>query len=155
LRKYAVFADSQIRYSAAALNGASFPRRTYRRSAALDMFPAKIIDRVTVTKTFTPDQPGSFTGGNINIVTKSFPEKPFASFEIGAGYNAQATGNKNFLTTTGGKTDWLGMDDGTRKLNDSFWNFDFKNPPSAAPFARINTATAGPRGPGERAGTTW
>ena len=24
-----------------------------------------------------------FTGGNINIVTKSFPERPFASLEIG------------------------------------------------------------------------
>src|ERR1043166_3918731 len=145
--KYAVIRGLTDRYSAATLNGAELPSADpYRRSAALDMFPAKIIDRVTVTKTFTPDQPGSFTGGNINIVTKSFPEKPFAALELGVSYNSQATGNKNFLTTSGGKTDWLGMDDGTRGLNDHFWNFDFKSPPSWLPrYGRINTGTASGR----------
>ena len=78
--KYAVIRGLTDRYSAATLNGAELPSADpYRRSAGLDLFPAKIIDRVTVTKTFTPDQPGSFTGGNINIVTKSFPEKGFVS----------------------------------------------------------------------------
>ncbi|MCU0783191.1 MAG: TonB-dependent receptor [Verrucomicrobia bacterium] len=121
--KYAVIRGLTDRYSAATLNGAELPSADpYRRSAGLNMFPAKIIDRVTVTKTFTPDQPGSFTGGNINIVTKSFPEKAFASLEIGAAYNSQATGNKNFLTTSGGSTDWLGMDDGTRKMDKELWN---------------------------------
>jgi hypothetical protein len=120
--KYAVIRGLTDRYSAATLNGAELPSADpYRRSAALNMFPAKIIDRVTVTKTFTPDQPGSFTGGNINIVTKSFPEKTFASLEIGAAYNSQATGNKNFLTSPGGSTDWLGLDDGTRKLASELW----------------------------------
>ncbi len=121
--KYAVIRGLTDRYSAATLNGAELPSADpYRRSAALNMFPAKIIDRVTVTKTFTPDQPGSFTGGNINIVTKSFPDKPFAALELGTSYNSQTTGNKNFLTSSGGRTDWLGMDDGSRKLSPEFWN---------------------------------
>lgn len=121
--KYAVIRGLTDRYSAATLNGAELPSADpYRRSAALDMFPAKIIDRVTVTKTFTPDQPGSFTGGNINIVTKSFPEKPFASLEIGGSYNSQTTGNEKFLTYAGGKTDWLSLDDGTRQLPAEFWD---------------------------------
>jgi outer membrane receptor protein involved in Fe transport len=127
--KYAVIRGLTDRYSAATLNGAELPSADpYRRSAALNMFPAKIIDRVTVTKTFSPDQPGSFTGGNINIVTKSFPEKPFASLELGASYNSQSTGNKNFLTTSTGSTDWLGMDDGTRKLDKELWNHPLNIP---------------------------
>ncbi len=114
---YAVIRGLTDRYSAATLNGAELPSSDpYRRSASLDMFPAKIIDRVAVTKTFTPDQPGSFTGGNINIITKSFPEKPFFGLEVGGSYNTQASLNKNFLTYPGGGTDWLGMDDGTRQL---------------------------------------
>lgn len=123
--KYAVIRGLTDRYSAATLNGAELPSADpYRRSAALDMFPAKIIDRVSVTKTFTPDQPGSFTGGNINIVTRSFPDRPFASLELGAAYNEETTGNEDFLTYTGGGRDWLGMDDGTRGLPDVFWDSD-------------------------------
>ena len=123
--KYAVIRGLTDRYSAATLNGAELPSADpYRRSAALDMFPAKIIDRVTVTKTFTPDQPGSFTGGNINIVTKSFPDRPFVSLELGTALNTQTTGNDRFLTYTGGGKDWLGMDDGTRALPAEFWDPD-------------------------------
>ncbi|HXG47605.1 MAG TPA: TonB-dependent receptor, partial [Methylomirabilota bacterium] len=115
--KYAVIRGLTDRYSAATLNGAELPSADpYRRSASLDMFPTKIIDRVNVTKTFTPDQPGSFTGGNIDIVTKSFPDKPFFSFELGGSYNTQSSLRDDFLSYDGGSTDWLGMDDGTRAL---------------------------------------
>lgn len=125
--KYAVIRGLTDRYSAATLNGAELPSADpYRRSASLDMFPAKIIDRVVVTKTFTPDQPGSFTGGSINIITRSFPEQPFLSLELGSSYNTQTTGNKEFLTYSGGSKDWLGMDDGTRALPKEFWDPDLK-----------------------------
>ncbi|MBN2505448.1 MAG: TonB-dependent receptor [Verrucomicrobia bacterium] len=114
---HAVIRGLTDRYSAATLNGAELPSSDpYRRSASLDMFPAKIIDRVAVTKTFTPDQPGSFTGGNINIVTKSFPDRPFFSLELGGSYNTQSSLNDEFLSYPGGATDWLAMDDGTREL---------------------------------------
>lgn len=144
--KYAVIRGLTDRYSAATLNGAELPSADpYRRSAALDMFPAKIIDRVTVTKTFTPDQPGSFTGGNINIVTKSFPDRPFASFEIGASYNSQTTGNENFLTYDRGGTDWLGMDDGSRSLASEFWDFTLTIPAYRSQLGRpINSASPSP-----------
>jgi outer membrane receptor protein involved in Fe transport len=144
--KYAVIRGLTDRYSAATLNGAELPSADpYRRSAALDMFPAKIIDRVTVTKTFSPDQPGSFTGGNINIVTKSFPEKPFASLEIGGAYNTQATGNDRFLTSKGGSRDWLGMDDGTRQLPSEFWKPDLVIPTWRSQLGRpINFTSTSP-----------
>jgi len=69
-----------------------------------------------VTKTFTPDQPGTATGGGIDVVTKSFFEKPFFTISLGGEYNTQSSLNDRFLTYHGGGLDWLGMDDGSRAL---------------------------------------
>jgi outer membrane receptor protein involved in Fe transport len=117
--KFAVIRGLNDRYVTVTLNGASIPSADpYRQSASLDLFPSQVIDKVTVAKTFTPDQPGTFTGGGIDIVTKSFPEKPFFNFSLGGAYNTQTTFNDNFLSYKGGGLDWLGMDDGTRALPD-------------------------------------
>ncbi len=115
--KFAVIRGLSDRYVTTTFNGAEIPSADpYRRSASLDLFPAQVIDKVVVAKTFTPDQPGSYTGGGINIVSKSFPEKSFASVSFGTTYNTQTTGNGNFLTYGGGGHDWAGMDDGSRSL---------------------------------------
>ncbi len=115
--KYAVVRGLSDRYVTTTFNGAEIPSADpYRRAASLDLFPAQVIDKVAVSKTFTPDQQGAFTGGGINIVSKSFPDRPFANVSIGGAYNTQATGNDDFLTYKGGGLDWLGMDDGTRAL---------------------------------------
>jgi hypothetical protein len=115
--KFAVIRGLSDRYVTTELNGAEIPSADpYRRSAGLDMFPAQIIDKVVVAKTFTPDQQGAYTGGGFNIVSKSFPEKGFITLSLGAAYNSQATGNDKFLTYEGGGLDWAGIDDGTRAL---------------------------------------
>lgn len=115
--KFAVIRGLSDRYVSTTLNGASIPSADpYRQSASLDLFPAQVIDRVSVAKTFTPDQPGAFTGGGIDILTKSFPEKRFLSVSVGATYNSQASLNNRFLSYPGGSTDWAGLDDGTRSL---------------------------------------
>ncbi len=115
--KFAVIRGLSDRYVTTTMNGAEIPSPDpYRRSAPLDLFPSQIIDKVVVAKTFTPDQPGSYTGGGINIVTKSFPEKAFSNFSFGGSYNPQANLNDSFRTYDGGDRDWTGMDDGTRAL---------------------------------------
>ncbi|MFO1497961.1 MAG: TonB-dependent receptor [Verrucomicrobiota bacterium] len=115
--KFAVIRGLNDRYVTTTLNGASIPSADpYRQSASLDMFPSQVIDRVVVSKTFTPDQPGTFTGGGIDIVTRSFPDKPFASVSVGTAFNTQASLNDNFLTYKGGAFDWAAIDDGTRAL---------------------------------------
>jgi len=119
--KSAVIRGLNDRYVTTSLNGASIPSADpYRQSAALDLFPSQVIDRVVVAKTFTPDQPGTYTGGGIDIVTKSFPEKPFLSVTLGTAYNTQASLNGEFLTYNGGSHDWAAMDDGTRALPEVF-----------------------------------
>lgn len=115
--KFAVIRGLSDRYVSTTLNGANIPSADpYRQSASLDLFPSQVIDQVVVAKTFTPDQPGAFTGGGIDILTKSFPEKRFITLSLGAGYNTQASLNNRFLTYRGGGLDWTGMDDGTRGL---------------------------------------
>lgn len=115
--KYAVVRGLNDRYVPTMLNGAIVPSADpYRKSASLDQFPAQLVEQVAIAKTFTPDLPGDFTGGGVDIITKTFPAAAFAKFSLGVAYNTQSTLNDNFLTYDGGGTDWLGMDDGTRAL---------------------------------------
>lgn len=115
--KFAVIRGLSDRYNLALLNGADVPSADpYRRAVQLDLFPADVIDNVVVSKTFTPDLPGGFSGGVMDIRTKSFPEQFIFKFSAGAAYNTQATGNDDYLSYPGGGTDWLAMDDGTRSL---------------------------------------
>jgi len=107
------------RYSKTLLNGADIPSLDPdKNSVQLDLFPTNLIDNMLVFKTFTPNLPGDFTGGLINLGTKDFPEKFTFQFSGSFGFNDQSTLNKNFLTYQGGSTDWLAVDDGTRNAPD-------------------------------------
>ncbi len=103
------------RYSTAQLNGASIPSANpYKNSVNLDLIPTSLLSNIITSKTFTPDQPGTFTGGNVNIETKSFPETKSLKISLSTGFNTQASFQEGFLTHDGGKLDWLGYDDGYR-----------------------------------------
>ena len=120
--KFAVIRGLSDRYTSATLNSMEIPSADpYRKSAQLDMFPSSMIERIEVNKTFTPDQPGGFTGGSVNIVTKTIPDKFFFKMSVGMSYNTQTTGQE-VLASPGGSTDWLGMDDGTRAMPDAVAN---------------------------------
>ena len=105
------------RYANVQLDGQNLPSTNpYKNSADIDLIPANLLDNIITTKTFTPNQPGNFTGGNVNIKTKSFPEKLILNFSIGATFNTVSSLKSNFLTHNGGQTDGLGFDDGTRNI---------------------------------------
>ncbi|MEM9919288.1 MAG: TonB-dependent receptor, partial [Bacteroidota bacterium] len=115
--KYIVVRGLGDRYSNAQLNGQQLPSTDpYRNSTQLDLIPANLLDNVVASKTFTPDMPGNFTGGNVNIKTKSFPERFTLSASVSSSYNTQSSLIDNFLTHEGGSTDWLGYDDGSRDI---------------------------------------
>ena len=120
--KFAIIRGMSDRYNAAFINGAPLPSsESDKKAFSFDIFPASILDNITILKTATPDLTGEFAGGVIQINTKSIPEKKSQSISIGAGYNAQTT-FKNFTTYKGGKTDWLGADDGTRAIPGAYPN---------------------------------
>ncbi len=115
--KYVYVRGLSDRYSKTTLNGAEIPAMDPERNTVqMDLFPTSILENIMVHKTFSADLPGDFTGGLVNIKTKKFPESYFFGFSYAIGYNPQSNLKKDFLTYTGGKTDWLGFDDGNRKL---------------------------------------
>jgi TonB-dependent receptor len=115
--KFAVVRGLADRYTLTTLNGADIPSADpNRRAVQLDLFPAQFISKVEVSKTFQPDLPGGFAGGALNIVTRSFPDRPLFNVSYGVSYNTQASLRDDFLKTDQGAKDWLATDDGTREL---------------------------------------
>ena len=114
--KFVVVRGLNDRYNIAYLNNSPLPSSEPDRKAfSFDIFPSNMLDNLVITKTATPDLPGEFAGGIIQINTKSVPDKNFQSLTIGSGYNTITTG-KNKLSYKGSSTDWLGFDNGARKL---------------------------------------
>jgi outer membrane receptor protein involved in Fe transport len=104
------------RYTNSLLNGTPLPSpEPDIQAIPLDIFPVGVLSDLTVIKTFTPDMPGDFAGGSVRLNTRQFPEKFLLSVTGTAGYNSQTTFRKRD-SYDGGSTDWLGIDDGARKL---------------------------------------
>lgn len=115
--KYVFVRGLSDRYSKTILNGAEIPGLDPNRNTVqMDIFPTNLIENMVVYKSYTPNLPGDFTGGLIDIVTLDFPESFTTSFSVSAGYNTQASLNDNFLTYNGSSTDFLGYDDGIRNI---------------------------------------
>lgn len=115
--KYVYVRGLGDRYSKTYLNGAEIPGLDPdRNTVQMDLFPTNLIDNLLVYKTFTPDLPGSFTGGLVDIVTKDFPEALTFKASVSLGYNPNVHFNNNYLSYQGGGTDWLATDDGTRDI---------------------------------------
>ena len=115
--KYVYVRGLGDRYTKTTLNQTEIPGLDPdRNSLQMDIFPTNLIDNIVVAKNFTADQPADFTGGLLNVETKSFPEKKIFNVGISTSYNPSMHFNKNFLTYEGGATDFLGFDDGTRAL---------------------------------------
>lgn len=101
--KYATVRGMSDRYTGATLNGVRVPSADPRRRAVqVDLFPTGTIEGVDVSKTFTPDLQGDFTGGGVDIRTKSVPEGRILIASISGERNAGAAGNDRFLTYEGG-----------------------------------------------------
>lgn len=78
------------RYANTQLNGSTLPTADPdRRSVQFDLFPSSFLENIVTLKTFTPDRPGSFSGGLIDITTRSFPEEFAASVSVSSGLNTQ------------------------------------------------------------------
>lgn len=115
--KYVYVRGLGDRYTKTTLNGADIPGLDPNRNTVqMDLFPSNLIDNMVILKTFSPDLPGNFTGGYINITTKDFPDRFTFQASASLGFNDQATFNSNFLTYNGGGSDFLGFDDGARAL---------------------------------------
>ena len=116
--KYVVMRGLGDRYSVTQMNGVALPSTDpYRNSSNMDLIPSNMIENLVTVKTFTPDQPGNFTGGKVDVTTKSMPDEFYFNFGLSTTYNTQASLRDGFFTDAAeGQLDWLGYDDGTRDI---------------------------------------
>ena len=105
------------RYSKTILNGMIIPGLDPdKNTVQMDVFPSSLLDNILVYKSFSPDLPGDFAGGLVNMNVKAFPPKKNQEFSFSLGYNPSMHLQRSFISYEGGSLDWLGIDDGTRAL---------------------------------------
>lgn len=114
--KYVFVRGLGERYTTSSLNGARIPSpEPERKVVPLDLFPAGLLQAISTSKTFTPDQPGDFAGGNVNIRTPSFPVRRTVSFSISTGFNPEVSGATRLRAPTEGG-EWRAASTGPRAL---------------------------------------
>jgi len=114
--RYIVVRGLGDRYTSSLVDGLPVPStEPDRTSVPLDMFPSLVISDLSIKKTYTPDLPGQFAGGTLDIRTRKAPDKFTFLATLGLGLNGETTFARR-PSYAGGGLDWLGLDDGTRKL---------------------------------------
>jgi TonB-dependent receptor len=114
--KYVFVRGLGERYTTTSLDGARIPSpEPERRVVPLDLFPASLLEGITTSKTFTPEQPGDFSGAQVNLKTREFPLRRVVSFSASAGFNDAATGKDVIKAPTVGR-EWLGFGGSSRDL---------------------------------------
>lgn len=118
--KFVIVRGLSDRYNSTLLNNAPLPSSEPDRKAfSFDIIPSNLIDQIVINKTASADLPADFAGGVIQIKTKDFPTQKVLDLNYSIGYNTIST-FKDFKSGEKGKYDFLGFDDGLRKLPSSF-----------------------------------
>lgn len=137
--KFLVIRGLADRYNQAMLNGILLTStEPDRKTFSFDIIPAPMIDNIIINKAFVPELPGEWAGGLIQVNTKDIPSKNFFNVQIGTGFNTQTVSN-DFYKAKGGKLDWLGIEDGTRALPNSYTTksaFNLATPAQKAAIGR-------------------
>jgi outer membrane receptor protein involved in Fe transport len=114
--KYVFVRGLGERYTTTSLNGARVPSpEPERKVVPLDMFPSSLIETITTSKTYTPDQSGDFSGAQVDIKTREFPGQRQIAFSATSGFNTEATrGSVPAAPTSGGE--WLALASDDRRI---------------------------------------
>jgi outer membrane receptor protein involved in Fe transport len=91
--KYVYVRGLGDRYSNSTLNGSKLPSTEFERKVVpLDLFSADLLEKITVSKSYTVDKPGDFAAGFVDMETLQFPADQVFSVGLGVGYNSLTTG---------------------------------------------------------------
>ncbi len=118
--KFVFVRGTSERYSSTTLNGVVLPSTDPDKKAfSFDLFPSNLLENIIISKSYTPDLIGNFSGGLVQVTTKEFPDKLSINFTTSSSYNSISTG-ENFLTYNAGESKILffnsGRDNGSREL---------------------------------------
>lgn len=122
--KFVFVRGTNERYSATTLNGVILPSTDPEKKAfSFDLFPSNLLENIVISKSYTPDLIGNFSGGLVQVTTKDFPDQLSLNFTSSSSYNTISTG-ENFLSYNAGEKKLLffnsGRDNGTRQLPSVF-----------------------------------
>jgi TonB dependent receptor/Carboxypeptidase regulatory-like domain/TonB-dependent Receptor Plug Domain len=114
--KYVLIRGLGDRYVSVLLNGVILPSpEPDRQAVPLDLFPASMLSNLTVLKSYAAELPGIFGGGALRIDTHSYPVD--FQLEIKGSTSADtASAFQDIHGQAGGSLDFLGYDDGARRL---------------------------------------
>ena len=123
--KFLFVRGTSERYSTTTLNGVQIPSTEPDKKAfAYDIFPSNLVENLVVSKSFTPDQPGNFSGGLVDITTKDIPDGFTYSVGTNTAFSNNTTTESNFLTYNATQKKFLffnlGIDNNSRNLPSNF-----------------------------------
>lgn len=111
------------RYSNVELNSMPLPSPDpYKRVVPLNIFPASVIGSLKVQKTYSADLPGNFGGGYIDLRTKEDVSEDFVKLTVATKAHDSALDGTEGNYYSGGSMDYLGIDDGSRRLPSNVLN---------------------------------
>ena len=114
--KYVYVRGLGERYSSTLLNRARISSPVpFQKTVPLDLVPNNIVKSLLVQKTYSVQYPGDFSGGVVDIRTKTTPDEDYLILKLNTGGNSKTT-NGDGLTYAGGDKDNWGYDDGTRAI---------------------------------------
>ncbi|OHX67580.1 hypothetical protein NH26_15095 [Flammeovirga pacifica] len=103
------------RYNVATMNGLPVPSTNPDlKVIPLSIFPTDLVKNIGVSKTATPELYGDFSGANIDITLKDYPDEAFFTIGISGAYNTLATFN-DFKTHKDGQYESLGFNGNARQ----------------------------------------
>lgn len=118
--RFIVIRGLSERYNTVLLNGAMAPSsESDKKAFSFDIIPSSMLERIMIYKTGAPELPGEFAGGIVKIYTKNIPDEDYISAGMSIGIRSNTT-FKTFNRASLSKTDWLGMDNGSRDLPNEF-----------------------------------
>jgi len=118
--KYVFVRGMPDRYNATWLDGISITSTDTdvdRKSFAFDMIPSYMLASAVIVKSGSPDLPGDFAGGLVQLNTRDIPAERSFSISVSAGYDEDTT-FESITRSQGSSTDRFAHDDGTRDMPD-------------------------------------
>jgi hypothetical protein len=137
--KYVFVRGLGDRYTQTSLNGARIPSpEPEKKVVPLDMFPTGLLQTITTIKTFSPDQPGDFSGAQVDIQTREFPNTRTWTMGFSSGMSDAVYG-RTMIMPSYVRGDNFALGAVPRKLPSflsSFGNFS-RNVPTQQDYNRI------------------
>jgi len=86
--QHAIIRGMDKQYNTTLINGIKIPSPDNKnRYVPLDIFPADLVEKIEISKTLTPDMEADASGGVINMVMKTAPDKLRIDGYFGTGYS--------------------------------------------------------------------